>query len=717
MDLVRCRAVCHPWRSMIQRDTGLWKAKVRAWNPAECLLLKDYQFGATTSVTREKKKKHWDPVPRLAHASEGGEGINGPSNEEDISSGTTTTASAIGDSDKEGETLLDRIGQEIGFAGWEDVLIQELALKQNWRQGRYVYEMSVTLGRNIKPSLLAWPFLFLVDDWPRLYKISLDRVREDGFKVVPVGNEKYAKALELQGHGAVSCMAWDQTQTQMRTQTSIRQLSSAGGEAAVTGTDIAIVETLSLPMPLAIGGFLRQISPKADIAIHNFHSIYNRSVRVCNPDSGVGFMLPDVQHGFPLHVCFLRKQVLSVTLDGQITFFQKGGDYRPIRSCTVGTKVLQITPLRFNCSRSSSSRGSSNSYVSGDGGDGPYLNSKSSNRSRLRSRRQRRRPSAFKREHNGHLISWSEVICLAHEDGIIVKDEHSYTLCNINLELGSKLLQFSVIADDVTFRDADSDTDADTETGIEADTGTDTDANTEADTDTDVGTNVEANAWTDSASSHINIVSSHVNNTPHHHRTDDFPRNELMLLFEDPNTRQRRVMRVKMSAGFQYEISRQILTPSFSLGRGGDARDSMTMYRDRIAIVSHRHCSSDLGHYCVLRLMDLKEDFAATTEYTEQVVDDEGDDEYVGEDVDGDSNSKEIVFEVGGGGRQKQEQEEKRDVGSFRSRKHPRIQRPGKPIHLNDFAGHKAACRILAMDHARIVLGMGPRIVKVLYLV
>jgi hypothetical protein len=65
----------------------------------------------------------------------------------------------------------------------------------------------------------------------------------------------------------------------------------------------------------------------------------DRSVRVCDPDTKACIALPDVHHGFPLHVCFLQEQILSVTLDGQITFFQKGQEYRPIRSCTVTTKV------------------------------------------------------------------------------------------------------------------------------------------------------------------------------------------------------------------------------------------------------------------------------------------------------------------------------------------------------------------------------------------
>ncbi|KAF8982606.1 hypothetical protein BGZ46_000929, partial [Entomortierella lignicola] len=178
-------------------------------------------------------------------------------------------------------------------------------------------------------------------------------------------------------------------------------------------------------------------------------------------------------------------------------------------------------------------------------------------------------------------------------------------------------------------------------------------------------------------------------------------RNELLILFEEPNTRNRRVLYVNMNPGFENERSRSILTPSFTLGRGGDARDSITMYRDRIAIVSHRNCSSDLGHYCVLRLLDLKEDFVMNTEYAQ--IEEEEEEEETEDNKEDNSMEGLKGFEM-----------EKEQVGEYEVTRSPRR---GKAIHLNDFAGHKAACRVLAMDHARIVLGMGPRIVKILCLV
>ncbi|KAF9361584.1 hypothetical protein BGX26_001589 [Mortierella sp. AD094] len=432
-------------------------------------------------------------------------------------------------------------------------MMQELALKQNWRRGRYAYEMTVTLTKNIKPTILAWPFLILVDEWLKLYKISLKDVRRDRYRVIPIGDKDYAKVMDLQEYGSVSCVAWD-------------SFSFATGLSD-------LVEEHSQDesfFPLALGGFLR-------------------SVRLCNPDTKTSVALPDVHHGFPLHLCFLRDQVLSVTLDGQITFFQKGMDYRPHRSCTVETKVLQIAPVNFG-------------------------------------------EKSFEREHGGEIVSWREAICLGYEDGVIIKDEHSHTLCHILLEMGSKLLQFQAIADD----------------------------------------------------------------TPPY-------RNELLILFEDPNTRLRRVLRVKLGPGFESETSRSCLTPSFSLGRGGDARDSIAMYRDRIAIVSHRTCSSDLGHYCVLRLSDLQKDVVISTEYA-QHVDEEGEDE---EEEKEEEEGKETDGLEGFGN--EKERIKRLEVAH--------IPRRGRLINLNDFAGHKAACRVLAIDHARIVLGMGPKMVKILCLV
>ncbi|KAG0259196.1 hypothetical protein BG011_002786, partial [Mortierella polycephala] len=328
--------------------------------------------------------------------------------------------------------MLKTIANQPGFMGWEAALVQELALKQNWRRGRYVYEMTITLTRNIKPTLLAWPMLILVDDWPRVYKISLETLRRDRYQVIPIGNERYSKVMELQGHGTVSCIAWD---------------NSCAGTSALEEED---EEDMSLP--LALGGYMR-------------------SVRICDPDTKSSVALPDVHHGFPLHVCFLRDQILSVTLDGQVTFFQKGNDYRPIRLCTVGTKVYQVVAVNFGT-------------------------------------------RTFERQdQDGTTISWGEVICLAHEYGVIIKDEYAHTLCEIHVDLGATLLQIQAIADD---------------------------------------------------------------SPPY--------RNELLILFEDPNTRQRRVLCVKMAPGFEEEMDRKVLNPGFSLGRGGDARDSIAMYRDRIGI-------------------------------------------------------------------------------------------------------------------------------------
>ncbi|KAG0207870.1 hypothetical protein BGX28_001019 [Mortierella sp. GBA30] len=234
---------------------------------------------------------------------------------------------------------------------------------------------------------------------------------------------------------------------------------------------------------------------------------------------------------------------------------------------------------------------------------------------------------SFERDHENGFVKWSEAICLAHEDGVYIKDEHSHSMCHIQLEIGAHLLQFQAIAD----------------------------------------------------------------NTPPY-------RNELLILFEDPTFRQRRVLRVRMEPGYQQEHSRELLAPSFSLGRGGDARDSIAMYRDRIGIVSHRNCSSDLGHYCVLRWMDLKEDIAMSTEYAQQQraspLESPSDDDNEEDDTREEEHARSEIED---------------DIRL--------IQRRGKVIHLNEFAGHKTACRILAMDQARIVLGIGPRVVKVICLV
>ncbi|KAI8594826.1 hypothetical protein EDD21DRAFT_449103 [Dissophora ornata] len=632
---------------MIQGDSGLWRSKVQALNPAECSVLKDSSVAPLPPPPPPPPPPFSDYSTGLKQRMQG-LGMTDSYLSSGARGGGTEGGGGGGVAVTDKDTMLDRIARQPGFMGWENVLVQELALKQNWRHGRYVYSMTVTLARNIKPTLLAWPFLFLIDDWPKLYRISLMAVRRDRYRVIPTGSDQYTRVMGLQGHGAMSCMAWDQHYLHGSAFEGVGHAGASGGRAEGEKTGDGEDREMSKPLPLALGGILR-------------------SVRVCDPETNVSVSLPDVHHGFPLHLCFLRDQVLSVTLDGQITFFHKGEDYRPIRSCTVATKVLQITPVDFGS-------------------------------------------RTFERELNGSLISWKEVICLGHEDGVIIKDEHSHTLCHLHLEIGSKLLQFQAIADE--------------------------DTNGErnhhhhhpqtSNPDPDLNANSSSSNNSSSNSSNGGESSSKNNAT-----TRTFYRNELLILFEDPNTRQRCVLRIRMEPGFVGESSRELITHGFLLGRGGDARDSMAMYRDRIGIMTHRHCSSDLGHYCVLRLLDLKEDVAISTEYAQHIDDDDDDEDEEDEEREREREREQEERQTvereegvpgssssggGGGGADGGVKGSEYHEKALRMRMQ-RVQRKGRLIHLNDFAGHKAACRILAMDHARVVLGIGPRIVKILCLV
>jgi len=291
-------------------------------------------------------------------------------------------------------------------------------------------------------------------------------------------------------------------------------------------------------------------------------------------------------------------------------------------------------------------------------------------------------------------VFWKEAACFAHEGGVIIKDEHARSLCRVHLELGARLLQIQAIVD----------------------------------------------------------------------RTPPY-RNELLILYEEPQTRQRVVLTVEMEPGFRKEKARIPCPHTVSaatLGRGGDARDSIAMYRDRIAIVSHRNCSSDLGHYCTLRLIDTRENRVLSTEFVtkksssttsslssqlgrdsdssdvggdEEEEEDEEEEDMVGEDkhdyVDADEEEQEgrlreiLETDRGQGGKEIKRRPPPSHSQHHHHHHHHRlgknqvwIQKRGKTISLSDLAdNNKAACRILAMDHARIVLGMGPRIVKILCLV
>ncbi|KAF9148925.1 hypothetical protein BG015_009310 [Linnemannia schmuckeri] len=408
---------------------------------------------------------------------------------------------------------------------------------------------------NIKPMLLAWPLLILIDSWPRIHKILLDGYRGVRYQEFPQGNGQHYQMMEVpRGHGSVSCIAWDTTAS---ASTQVPLPTKTGNEEE---------EQL---LPLALGGFLR-------------------TVRMCDPATGTNVALPNVLHGFALHLCYLRDKIISVTLDGHVVFFPKTPPFLPIRSSSVNTKVLQVLAVDFGS-------------------------------------------RTFQRSQGDLTQTWQGAVCLAHEDGVIIKDEHSQTLCQLLLELGAKLIHIQAIAD---------------------------------------------NTW------------------PY--------RNELLILYEEPNTRRRLVLCVQMEPGYREESSRRLLTPSFSLGRGGDARDSIAMYRDRIGIMSHRDCSSDLGHYCVLRLLDLKQNVAVSTEYTRSESVEE--DEVVSDGADTEDDNHNKV----------RDGDEGDEEGGLKT---GRVYMCRKPIRLDHSTVNKAAYRILALDHARIVLGVGPRKVKILYLV
>lgn len=321
--------------------------------------------------------------------------------------------------------------------------------------------------------------------------------------------------------------------------------------------------------------------------------------------------------------------MLSVTLDGLVNYFKKGEDYRLVRSCSVDTKAIQVAAVQFGYN--------------------------------------------LERDVNGSSVSWKEAICLAHEEGVIILDEHANTLARIRIKDGARLIHFQAIAD------------------------------------------------------HDNSILNKTEMSGG--RGGRHSRNELLILFEEPVTRQRRVLTVKMEPGFQGEISREELPQNVvmaALGRGGDARDSVTMFRDRIAIVSHRNCSSDLGHYCVLRVVDIRRDCVFSTEYHQPEEEEDEEEDEVKED------EEEIQGEEDEGGKRYEDDETSDHDGDgdvkgkakrpkslpprTLARQGPR-QRRGRLIHLDVESGSKAACRVLTMDHARIVLGVGPRMVRIVYLV
>ena len=216
MDLVRCRAVCRSWQRIVQDNDALWKAKVREWDPAECSLLRDTMDYQSELLRSKPHQRH----QQLS--------INDPDD--------NAVAADM-------ESLLDRIEGQQGFKGWRAAVIQELALKQNWRWGRCVHQLTVALTMDIKPVLLAWPLLILVDNWPRVHKISLAGFKGARYRELPQREGRNYKMMEVpRGHGSVSCIAWDTT--------SSTNLQSPPPTESGAEDDHVL-------FPLALGGFLR----------------------------------------------------------------------------------------------------------------------------------------------------------------------------------------------------------------------------------------------------------------------------------------------------------------------------------------------------------------------------------------------------------------------------------------------------------------------------
>ncbi|KAK3845149.1 MAG: hypothetical protein J3R72DRAFT_51041 [Linnemannia gamsii] len=280
MDLIRCQTVCRSWRRIIQGNDALWKAKIRGWDPAECTLLKD-AMDYQQELARNK------PGQQLLQRS------------------ITGTHDNAYPTSAELDALLERIEGRPGFIGWKEAAIQELVLKQNWRWGRCVHQLTISLTMDIKPVLLAWPLLILVDSWPRVHKISLDGFIGIRYQDFPQQNGPSYQMMDVpRDHGSVSCIAWDATAST----TSQTSLGTRDDD-----------ENAHQSLPLALGGFLR-------------------TVRMCDPSTGASTMLPNVLHGFALHLCYLRDKIICITLDGHVVYFPKTQPFLPTRSSRVNTK-------------------------------------------------------------------------------------------------------------------------------------------------------------------------------------------------------------------------------------------------------------------------------------------------------------------------------------------------------------------------------------------
>ncbi|KAG0223426.1 hypothetical protein BGW42_005904 [Actinomortierella wolfii] len=669
-DLIQLLAVCRSWRRILLRDVTLWKEKLLELVPAESVvvmetLARDYSQAGSEALYAPTYSTGWLKTRHMLSKRSIGEGLDACTSERLRRIAQMSVLAQTVDRptykdnlelDTEGRRIQeDYEMQELQTMRWRALLTRELSCQRNWERGQCLGDMFIVSHKEIKPVILAWPYLFVGQGYTGVRVIHLDSLRQH------LGS--LAKDRQPNNHN----------QPYYRGNS-----GGAPGQNSQNTIDFRAIpdsKLFEVPHFMTTLASNQHESAGSDGAPTWGYGLMNSGVGWSDFQSKCMEPLFNLHYNAIAHVAFLKNRFLSINLTGRLLLTSINPESRRAifaeAQISGHSKVFQVETTDF---------------------------------------------AKCERVYRNEIVEWEEAIFLGREDGILILDEEArpiYEITNFDNvrkhHSGGKLIQFQV------FNDAD--------------------------------------------------------------------RQEVLVLYEESiRERRRRVVSIEFEDGFSREISRKellgdvhspnshtntgqvndssneiiagsdaegssppatsapraTLTTSTTtrlssdpfgchlpLGRGGDARDSIVMYRDRVGIVSHRYCSFDLGHYCVLQVVNVRTGHGFST----------------------DQNMESKILHKTGMPR--------RDRGHSHHLPHhggrhggggvistARTGGPTKhnkwwmlPIDLNDgdhvedhnqFAalqsepiivqGGNLACRILAMDHARIVLGIGANTLRIIWL-
>ncbi|KAF9972436.1 hypothetical protein BGZ73_004439 [Actinomortierella ambigua] len=626
-DLIQLLAVCTSWRRILLRNASLWKDKLLEFVPSESMvvmetLASDYcqADGGPARTTSEHTALYpstsstgWLKTRRMLSKRSIGEGLDACTSERlrwiarmtFRTQKTDKPSSHDEDMDctrKERRIREDQEEQERQTMQWRGLLTRELSIQYNWEHGHCLGDMGIVSHKDFKPVVLAWPYLFVGQGHVGVRVIQLNKLKQHFGRLA---------------RGRQSSLA-DQTYH--------RGIHGGGNYQGQPSSNTIDIRTILDSVLFEVPHFLTTLAcNQHEDAGHDGAPTWGYGLM----NSGIGWSdfqgkciepLFNLHYNAIAHVAFLKNRFLSINLTGRLLLTSTDPESRRTifaqAQISRDGKILQVETADF---------------------------------------------ARCERLYKGEMVEWEEAIFLGHEDGITLLDEEARLICEISdldnvrkHRRGGKLIQFQVIHDAqrqeiLVLYETSTRSRRRRVVSIEFEDGFSREVSRKELLGDpyplpNIGqhTNEEHNSSTadgSTTSPPISPSSSSARSSPSPPLSSAAAMTGTTRLTSDP---------------FGYQLP---------LGRGGDARDSIVMYRDRVGIVSHRYCSFDLGHYCVLQVINVRTDLNSD------------------DDLDGKND--------------------------------PFAALQSEPIVIQ---GGQQACRILAMDHARIVLGIGASTLRVIWL-